>query len=97
MKKKAISILISLSVIALLAGCDFSMRFGGGSRTNATTADVNTSNNTTTTNNQHPAVEQQTFAPTIGQQLIDLKKALDAGAITQAEYETEKAKILNEK
>lgn len=30
----------------------------------------------------------------VGQQLIDLKKAKDAGAISDAEYETEKAKLL---
>jgi hypothetical protein len=32
--------------------------------------------------------------PTLGQQLIDLKKAKDAGAITDAEYEAQKAKLL---
>lgn len=35
--------------------------------------------------------------PTIGQQLIDLQKAKNSGAITDAEYQTEKAKILNGK
>jgi hypothetical protein len=34
---------------------------------------------------------------TVGQELIDLKKAKDAGAITDAEYQTERAKILNAK
>ena len=34
---------------------------------------------------------------TTGQQLIDLKKALDAGAITQKEYERERQKILDRK
>jgi hypothetical protein len=34
---------------------------------------------------------------TTGQQLIDLKKALDAGAITQQEYEKERKKILDRK
>jgi hypothetical protein len=34
---------------------------------------------------------------TVGQQLIDLKAAKDAGAITEAEYETQKAKILTGK
>ena len=34
---------------------------------------------------------------TTGQQLIDLKKAHDAGAITDAEYEAQKAKVLNGK
>jgi hypothetical protein len=32
-----------------------------------------------------------------GQQLIDLKKALDTGAMTPAEYERERAKVLNAK
>ena len=32
--------------------------------------------------------------PTTGKQLIDLKAALDAGAITQGEYDTKKAQIL---
>ena len=35
--------------------------------------------------------------PTVGQQLIDLQKAKASGAITDAEYQTEKAKILNGK
>lgn len=35
--------------------------------------------------------------PTVGQQLVDLKRALDTGAINQAEYDTEKAKLLGEK
>jgi hypothetical protein len=35
--------------------------------------------------------------PTAGQQLIDLKTALDRGAITQAEYDRKKAQILAEK
>lgn len=34
---------------------------------------------------------------TVGQQLIDLQKAKDAGAITNAEYQSEKAKILSDK
>jgi hypothetical protein len=35
--------------------------------------------------------------PTIGQQLIDLQRAKEAGAITDAEYQTEKGKLLNSK
>lgn len=35
-----------------------------------------------------------TKAPTAGQQLVDLKHAKDVGAISEAEYETQKAKIL---
>jgi hypothetical protein len=33
----------------------------------------------------------------VGQQLIDLKAAKDAGAISEAEYQTQKAKLLNDK
>ncbi len=33
-------------------------------------------------------------SPTVGQQLIDLKTALDKGAITPAEYNQEKAFLL---
>ena len=35
--------------------------------------------------------------PTVGQQLIDLKTARDTGAITPAEYEAQKAKLLGGK
>jgi hypothetical protein len=35
--------------------------------------------------------------PSLGQQLTDLKHAKDAGAITDAEYEAQKAKLLNGK
>jgi hypothetical protein len=38
-----------------------------------------------------------TNAPTVGQQLIDLHKAKDAGALTDSEYQAQKAKILSEK
>lgn len=37
------------------------------------------------------------FPATVGQQLVDLKKAKDAGAINEAEYESQKEKILNAK
>jgi len=33
-------------------------------------------------------------AISVGQQLIDLKKAKDAGAITDTEYQAQKAKLL---
>jgi hypothetical protein len=33
--------------------------------------------------------------PTVGQQLIDLQKAKDAGALTEAEYQAQKAKLLD--
>ena len=35
--------------------------------------------------------------PTIGQQLVDLKKAKDTGAITDSEYQAQKAKVLESK
>jgi putative oligomerization/nucleic acid binding protein len=35
--------------------------------------------------------------PTVGQQLIDLQKAKDAGAITDSEYQAQKAKFLGVK
>lgn len=82
--------------MTLLSGCDLSFTFGGGKKdtTSSTTCNNSTSNNTTS-NNQHPAVVQQMATPTIGQQLMDLKKAKDSGAITDAEYQAEKAKILS--
>jgi hypothetical protein len=36
-------------------------------------------------------------SPTLGQQLVDLKKARDAGALTEAEYEQQRQKLLDEK
>ena len=33
-------------------------------------------------------------APTVGQQLVDLQHAKDTGAITEAEYQAQKAKVL---
>jgi hypothetical protein len=41
--------------------------------------------------------KKETPKPTLGQQLTDLKTARDAGAITDAEYETQKAKLLHGK
>jgi len=38
-----------------------------------------------------------TNPPTVGQQLVDLQKAKDAGAITDAQFQAQKTKILNEK
>jgi len=34
---------------------------------------------------------------TVGQQLVDLQKAKEAGAITDAEFQTQKAKLLEKK
>lgn len=39
----------------------------------------------------------QNAKATTGQQLVDLQKAKDAGAITPAEYEAQKAKVLQQK
>jgi len=39
----------------------------------------------------------RTQAPTVGQQLIDLQKARDAGIITDAEYQAQKATLLANK
>jgi hypothetical protein len=36
-------------------------------------------------------------SPTIGQQLVDLQKAKDTGAITDAEYQVQKTKLLSSK
>ena len=41
-------------------------------------------------------VKSQITTTTVGQQLIDLKKAYDAGAMTQQEYEQQRKKILNQ-
>jgi outer membrane biogenesis lipoprotein LolB len=38
-----------------------------------------------------------TVEPTLGQQLIDLQKAKDSGALTEAEYQAQKAKLLGSK
>ena len=35
--------------------------------------------------------------PTLGQQLIDLQRAKEAGAITDSEYQAQKAKLLESK
>lgn len=39
-------------------------------------------------------VRSEVTTTTVGQQLIDLKKALDSGAMTQQEYEQQRKKIL---
>ena len=38
-----------------------------------------------------------TVQPTAGQQLVDLQKAKDSGAITESEYQAQKAKVLGSK
>ena len=97
MKKKLIPIVIGLSAVALLSGCVCAIDLGGGKKDSSTTTNNTSSNHITTSNPSNPTVVQQTVAPTIGQQLLDLKKAFDAGAISAQEYQTEKAKLLNQK
>jgi hypothetical protein len=97
MKRIIVLTVSGFATALLLTGCASDFRIGGGSKTNSTTDTTSTSNNSTTNNSQHPTVGQEMVEPTLGQQLIDLKKAKDAGAITEAEYETEKAKLLNGK
>ena len=41
--------------------------------------------------------ESQYQNPTVGQQLIDLQRAKDAGAISAEEYQAQKAKLLGNK
>lgn len=36
-------------------------------------------------------------SPTLGQQLIDLKNAKDIGAITNAQYQAQKTKLIDKK
>ena len=96
MKKLFIPMLVGFSTMTLLTGCVLGFSFGGGKK-DSTTSSNTTSNNTANNNPRPEVVEQTTTPPTIGQQLIDLKKARDDGAITEAEYEAEKAKLLNEK
>ena len=40
---------------------------------------------------------RNTEYPTVGKQLLDLKQALDAGAISQEEFDSVKSRILTEK
>jgi hypothetical protein len=85
MKKTFLPLLIGLSTAVLLTGCACDFSFGGGKKSSTTNTD------------HHPTIGQETIAPTLGQQLIDLQKAKDAGAITDAEYQAEKAKLLGSK
>jgi len=83
-KKQLVLVLAGLSAIMLLSGC-LDLRLGGGSRSDTTNTD------------QHPVVGQQMVAPTIGQQLIDLQKAREAGAISDQEYQDLRTKLLQNK
>ena len=73
----------------MLAGCALDLRFGGGTKS--------ATNSSLTKSEQKPTIGQQVTAPTLGQQLIDLQKAKDSGAITDAEYQAQKAKLLENK
>jgi hypothetical protein len=84
MKKRFIPLLAGLWAMTLLTGC-LVLDFEGSKKSNATSTD------------QHPAIGQQVTAPTLGQQLIDLQKAKEAGAITDQEYQEQKAKLLGTK
>jgi hypothetical protein len=84
MKKQLVLLLAGFSTMMLLSGC-LDLRLGGGSRSDTTNAD------------QHPVVGQQMVAPTIGQQLIDLQKAKEAGAISDQEYQDLRTKLLQNK
>jgi hypothetical protein len=83
MKKRLIPLLVGFSTAVLLTGCAISI--GDGKKNNPTS------------NGAPPAVGQATTAPTLGQQLIDLQKAKDAGVISDAEYQAQKAKLLENK
>ena len=84
MKRLFLSLLAGLSAIALLTGC-LDLQFGGGTKSDTTNTD------------HHPAIGEQMTAPTLGQQLVDLQKAKETGAITDAEYQAQKAKLLENK
>ena len=90
MKKTLITLFTGLSALLLLPGC-LVLDFGGGHRSSTT------SNTSTTNSDHHPAVSEEIVTPTLGQQLIDLQKAKDAGAITDAEYQAQKARLLQGK
>lgn len=81
MKKPFIPLLAGLLAMTLFTGC-LSLHFEGGKKTS------------TTSTAEHPAIGQQMVAPTLGQQLIDLQKAREAGAISDEEYQRQKAKLL---
>lgn len=86
MKTTILSLFTGLLAMTLLTGC-LVLNLGGGRK--------DTSNTTNT--EQHPIVGQQTVAPTLGQQLMDLQKAKDTGVITDTEYQEQKAKLLENK
>ncbi|HEV2437928.1 MAG TPA: SHOCT domain-containing protein [Verrucomicrobiae bacterium] len=84
MKKLFIPLLASLLAMTFLTGC-LSLHLGGGTKSDTTNTD------------QHPIVGQQMVAPTVGQQLIDLQEAKEAGAISDQEYQEQRARLLGTK
>jgi hypothetical protein len=81
MKKRFLLPLAGVLAMTLLTGC-LDLQLGGGTR------------NDTTNTDHHPTVGQEVTAPTLGQQLIDLQKAKEAGAISDKEYQEQKARFL---
>ena len=47
--------------------------------------------------NMGGGTKTQVHNPTLGQQLIDLQKARDSGAITPAEFDAKKAELMSKK
>jgi len=88
MKRLFLSLLAGLSAMTLLPGC-LVLNFEGGKKSATTSS--------TTNSDQHPVVGQATTTPTLGQQLLDLQKAKDTSVITDAEYQAQKAKLLENK
>jgi len=84
MKQTFVFLFVGLLAMTLLTGC-LDLRLGGGSRSATTNSD------------QHPVVGQQMVAPTLGQQLVDLQKAREAGALSDQEYQDQRAKLLGTK
>ncbi len=84
MKKRFLALLAGILAVTLLNGC-LVFNLEGGKKSS------------TTSTNQQPAIGQQTVAPTVGQQLMDLQKAKESGAISEKEYDEQKAKLLESK
>jgi hypothetical protein len=82
MKPKFISLFVSLLAMTLFTGCVISL---GGGKTCPPCRP------------EHTVAGPQTAAPTLGQQLMDLQKAKETGAITDTEYQEQKAKLLESK
>lgn len=86
MKQLVISTFVGLMAMTLFTGC-LVLNLGGGHKDTSST----------TNTEEHPVVGQQTVAPTLGQQLMDLQKAKESGAISDQEYQAQRAKLLGSK